>query len=203
MRRSGRGETRRLRAVTLALGLSLITGASAMADEKMLYDFSDAEAAVGWTAINDVVMGGVSSSAMETTKEGTVLFAGQVSLENNGGFASIRSGPRRWDLGAYSGITMRFRGDGRRYKLNLKTDASFDGIMYRTAFETREGKWQTVRLPFSEFVPSFRGRVVPDAPPLNPARIASIGLLISDKQAGPFRLEIAWLAAYAKRDETP
>jgi monofunctional biosynthetic peptidoglycan transglycosylase len=143
------------------------------------------------------------ASAMETTEEGTALFAGKVSLENNGGFASIRSDPGPWDLGTYSGIAMRFRGDGRSYKLNLKTDASLDGILYRTPFETREGEWQTVRLPFSEFVPSFRGRVVPDAPPLNPARIATIGLLISDKQAGPFRLEIAWLAAYAERDETP
>jgi monofunctional biosynthetic peptidoglycan transglycosylase len=188
----------------MILGLFLITGASAMADEKMLYDFSDTEAAVGWTAIDDVVMGGVSSSAIETTEKGTVLFAGGVSLENNGGFASIRSGPRRWDLGAYSGIAMRFRGDGQRYKLNLKTDTSFDGILYRAPFETREGEWQTVRFPFSEFVASFRGRVVSDALPLNPARIASIGLLISDKQAGPFRLEIAWLAAYAERDrKTP
>ena len=51
------------------------------------------------------------ASAMATTEEGTVLFAGRVSLENNGGFASIRSGPRRWDLDAYSGIAMRFRGE--------------------------------------------------------------------------------------------
>ena len=170
-----------------------------MADEKMLYDFSDTEAAVGWSAINDVVMGGVSSSAMETTEDGTVVYAGRVSLENNGGFASVRSGVRRWDLGAYSGIAMRCRGDGKRYKLNLKTDASFDGILYRIPFDTREGEWQTVHFPFSEFVANFRGRVVPDAPPLDPERITSIGLLISDKQAGPFRLEIAWLAAYPAR----
>ena len=111
-----------------------------MADEKMLYDFSDAEAADGWTAINDVVMGGVSSSVLEATEDRTVLFVGRVSLENNGGFASIRSAPRRWDLGAYSGIAMRFRGDGRRYKLNLKTDASFDGIVLGGQVSGGQGK---------------------------------------------------------------
>jgi len=201
MRRFEHEGTMRLRVVMLILGLFSSTGTNAMAEDKMLYDFNDAEAAVGWTAINDVVMGGVSSSAMERTEDGTVLFAGVVSLENNGGFASIRSGPGSRDLGAYSGIAMRFRGDGRRYKLNLKSDASFDGILYRVPFETREGEWQTLRFPFSEFVASFRGRAVPDAPPLDPARIASVGLLISDKQDGPFRLEIAWLAAYSERDE--
>jgi len=67
-------------------------------------------------------------------------------------------------------------------------------------FETREGEWQTLRFSFSEFRASFRGREVPQAPPLDPARIASFGLLISDKQAGPFRLELAWIGAFSKRN---
>lgn len=183
--------------VVLILALFSVAGTNAMAEEKTLYDFSDARAAAGWMTINDVVMGGVSSAAVETTDDGTLLFAGEVSLENNGGFASARSRPESWDLGAYSGVTMHFRGDGRRYKLNLKTDASFDGILYRVPFETREGERQTLRFAFSQFVATSRGRAVPEAPPLDPARIVSIGLLISDKQAGPFRLEIARLAAYS------
>ncbi len=91
------------------------------------------------------------------------------------------------------------RGDGQRYKLNLKTDTYFDGLLYRVAFATRAGEWQTVRLPFSEFQPSFRGRVVSDAPPLDSSRIASVGLMISDRQAGPFRLEVASISAYPAR----
>lgn len=174
-----------------------------MAPDRLLYDFSDPQVAVGWTAINDVEMGGVSSGGMETTRDGTAVFAGRVSLENNGGFASVRSRPRRCDLGAYSGVTMRFCGDGRRYKLNLRTDSSRGGISYRTPFETRQGQWQTVHFPFTEFQASFRGRVVPEAPPLDPARITSIGVLISDKQAGQFRLEIAWIGAFSEGDPAP
>ena len=169
-----------------------------MAEDKLLYDFSDPQASVGWRAIHDVVMGGISSGGMERTGDGTLLFEGEVSLENNGGFASIRSGPRKWDLGACDGLVIRVRGDGKRYKLNLKTDSSFDGILYRVAFETSDGQWQTLRFPFSKFEASFRGRKVPGAPPLDPGRIVSIGLLISDKQAGAFRLEIASIAAYSE-----
>jgi hypothetical protein len=170
-----------------------------MAEDMMLYDFSDPEAATGWRAIHDVVMGGISSGGIEATTEGSMLFKGVVSLENSGGFASIRSGSRKWDLSACDGIVIRFRGDGKRYKLNLKTDSSFDGIMYRVSFETAEGEWRELRFPFTEFSATFRGRSVPDAPPLDPARIASVGFLISDKQEGPFRLELGSIGAYSER----
>ena len=169
-----------------------------MAEETKIYDFTDPEAAGDWVAIHDVVMGGISSGRVEATAAGSMLFEGVVSLENNGGFASIRSGPRLRDLGAYDGMLIRFRGDGNRYKLNLKIDSSFDGIMYRVSFDTIGGEWQELRFPFSEFSASFRGRFVPDAPPLDPRRIATIGLLISDKQAGPFRMEVAWIGAYGE-----
>ena len=125
--------------ILMILGLAFNAGAGAMDTDKMLYDFADPQAVEAWIPIHDVVMGGVSSGGMDSTGDGTVLFEGVVSLENNGGFASIRSRPKRWDLGSYSGIEMRFRGDGQRYKLNLKTDSNLDGIMYRETFDTVDG----------------------------------------------------------------
>ena len=120
-----------------------------------------------------------------------------VSLENGGGFASVRSRPREHDLGGCSVLELRIRGDGRRYKINLKTDLREDGLLYRAVFETREDEWQTLRLPFEEFLPTFRGRIAREAPPLDLSCVASLGLMISDRQAGPFRLEIARIGAYA------
>jgi monofunctional biosynthetic peptidoglycan transglycosylase len=184
--------------VPLIVACSIFTGVATMADEKVLYDFKEAEAAADWSAIHDVVMGGVSSGGVEATGEDTLLFVGEVSLENNGGFASIRSDPGKRDLGAFQGIEIRVRGDGQRYKLNLKTDAAFDGIQYRVAFQTEVGEWQTLRFPFTDFFASFRGRTVPDAPALDPSRITSFGFLISDRQAGPFRLEIDLILAYSE-----
>jgi hypothetical protein len=183
---------------TIILSFLISIGVVAMAEEQVLYDFSEPQSSAGWVAIHDVVMGGVSSGKVESTAQGSMLFTGVVSLENNGGFASIRSKPREWRLAAYDGIVMQLRGDGKRYKLNLKTDSSFDGLMYRAPFETSAGEWQELHFPFSAFAASFRGRAVPDAPPLDPARITMVGLLISDAQEGPFRLEIARISAYAE-----
>jgi monofunctional biosynthetic peptidoglycan transglycosylase len=156
----------------------------------VLFDFGTEGHAAEWAAINDVVMGGVSTGKLRPTSQGTAVFTGRLSLENNGGFASVRSHARQRDLSAYQGIALRVRGDGGRYKLNIKTDSRFDGLQYRHSFETTADEWQTVFLPFGEFVPTFRGRIVPDAPPMDLSRITSLGLMISDKQAGPFRLEV-------------
>lgn len=162
----------------------------------ILFDFADSQAAREWASIDDTVMGGVSTSRIESTGEGSVTFAGNVSLANNGGFASVRSEARARNLSGFAGISLRIRGDGNRYKVNLKHDASFDGVLYRAAFETARGEWQTVRLRFEDFVPTFRGRVIRDAEPLHRERIVSIGLMISDRQAGPFRLEVARIEAF-------
>lgn len=164
---------------------------------RLFFDFADEAVIDAWVAVNDAVMGGVSTGRLEATGNGTAAFTGLVSLENDGGFASVRSRPREHDLGGCAGLELRVRGDGRRYKINLKTDPLPDGVLYRAVFETREDEWQTLRLPFVKFLPAFRGRIVPEAPPLDPSRVRSLGLMISDRQAGPFRLEIARIAAYA------
>ena len=118
-----------------------------------------------------------------------------VSLENNGGFASVRSSPVRENLTGFTAFVLRVRGDGRSYKFSVRTGAGFDTPLYQCSFTTRQGEWEEHRLAFSDFVPTFRGRVLTDVLPLNPAKVNSVGLLISDKQAGPFRLEIGWIKA--------
>lgn len=161
--------------------------------EMTLFDFGQPRSVDEWGAINDGVMGGLSTGGLRPTEQGTAVFAGVVSLENNGGFASVRSRPGEYDLRGHAGLSLHVRGDGRTYKLNLKTDRSFDGVLYRVPFETRSGEWQTIELRFSDFVPTFRGRVLRDAQPLDLSRVSSVGLMISDKQSGPFRLEVEWI----------
>jgi monofunctional biosynthetic peptidoglycan transglycosylase len=162
----------------------------------VLYDFSTPEAVAAWVPVNDVVMGGVSRGLLEANGNGSAVFHGEVSLEHNGGFASIRSKPEPRDLSACTGIELRVCGDRRRFKLNLKADRLLDGILHRARFETEPGSWQTIRLPFTDFQPTFRGRVLEAAEPLDLSRITSLGLMISDRQAGRFRLEVRSIAAY-------
>lgn len=140
-----------------------------------------------WRAINDGVMGGVSSGRMAQSQDG-LRFEGRLSLENNGGFASVRRLIDS-DLSSATGVRLHLRGDGRTYQFRLRQDDRFDGIAWRAEFST-SGEWQTVELPFHEFVPVFRGRRVPDAGPVVPADIRQIGFLVADKTAGPFALDI-------------
>jgi NADH dehydrogenase [ubiquinone] 1 alpha subcomplex assembly factor 1 len=162
------------------------------ASTRTVFDFAGPADAPIWQVVNDDVMGGVSSSQFSVIN-GVALFRGEVSLENNGGFASVRSLPSRHDFSGSDAFLIRVRGDGRRYKFTTRTDRSFDGPMYQASFLTKKGEWEELRLPMKDFVPTFRGRVLPDQPPLDPAKVTSVGFLVSDKQAGPFQLEVAWI----------
>ena len=90
---------------------------------------------------------------------------------------------------------LRARGDGKRYKLRLHDDGRLDGVSFQSVFETKAGEWIEVELPLDGFRPVWRGRDVPDAPPLDRSAIVAVGLMISDKQAGEFALELDWLAS--------
>lgn len=166
----------------------------ALPADQTMFDFSRPDTLANWQVVNDEVMGGVSSSRFVADGDAAV-FSGTVSLENNGGFASVRSSPGRWTLAGCQALIIRARGDGRRYKLTVRTSTDPAAPLYQAAFTTATGVWQEFRLPLNSFVPTFRGRTLTREPTLDPGRIASVGLLISDKQAGPFRLEVAWIRA--------
>jgi hypothetical protein len=159
-----------------------------------LLDFDDPADAALWRPVDDVVMGGVSRSAFGQAGAGVARFHGFVSLENSGGFASVRTPPRDWDAAGATAFALRVRGDGKTYKFTLRTSDGFDGIQYQQRFTAAAGKWSDVRLPVSDFVATFRGRKVPFAPSLDPAKVRAIGLMISDKQAGSFELRVDRIA---------
>lgn len=156
----------------------------------ILFDFQAATNSPSWIVVNDNVMGGVSTSQFQVLSNCYAVFSGNVRLENNGGFASVRSAPVLENLTGLTAFVLRVRGDGRRYKFSVRMGAGFDTPLYQSSFTTKHGEWEEHRLAFSDFVPTFRGRVLKDLPPLNPVKVSSVGFLIADKQAGPFRLEI-------------
>ncbi|MFN4194314.1 MAG: CIA30 family protein [Thermosynechococcus sp.] len=160
-----------------------------------------------WGALDDVVMGGVSASQFYL-KEQSALFTGVVSTENAGGFVSIRTRNLipPLNLQGYTGIQLRVRGDGQRYKFFLRSDPAWDGVGYAISFDTVADQWISVELPFSHFIPVFRARTASNAPPLNVGQIYSLQLMLSKFEydgalnphfrPGTFSLEIESLQAY-------
>jgi len=159
--------------------------------EGSLFDFQTASQ-FPWRVVNDTVMGGRSASQWNVIPGGA-LFQGVVSRENGGGFASVRSGPVAHDLAHGDALLIRVRGDGHRYKFLVRADERLDGALYQAAFSTKKGEWMELRLPLSEFVPTYRGRTLAGVPPMDPRQVKSFDLFVSDEQEGPFRLEIAWI----------
>lgn len=167
---------------------------------KLLFDFSFPREEKRWEIITDEVMGGISQSQILIISKKTAIFSGELSLENYGGFASVRTQPQDYQLDGYAGLSLRVKGDGKKYRLRLRTDDEFEGVAYQASFTTQSEKWIIVHLPFNEFIPVFRGRVVSEAPKLEAGHIRRIGFMIADKQAGPFTLEIDWVKAYMENN---
>jgi NADH dehydrogenase [ubiquinone] 1 alpha subcomplex assembly factor 1 len=160
-----------------------------------LFRFDSPASVLDWTAVNDGVMGGLSRSRLRYDEEGCAVFAGVVSLANNGGFASVRSRPLDLGAPAARAYELVVRGDGHRYKLNLRMDDAFDGINYQAGFTADADAWMSVQVPVSALRATFRGREVPGATPFDPARVRQAGLMIADRQAGAFALAIRALRA--------
>lgn len=164
--------------------------------EEMLFDFASNDAISTWHPVNDTVMGGISSSRMERSAEGKAVFTGEVSLENNGGFASVQGPDIEQPLGAFEGIAIRVKGDGKRYKCGLRTDDLFDGVSHQAGFKTKTGEWLIVKIPFTDFIPTYHGRRLSEDKRMTPELIRKLGFLISERQDGAFRLEIDWIKVY-------
>ena len=189
-------------AVLLLLSKSL-TNASGNAPEKIdtdvkvLFEFTGADPSPVWPATNDTVMGGVSRGKAELTKEG-MDFSGHLSLENNGGFASVHLGVDL-DLSDYSGIRLKVLGDGRVYQLRFESDAIHRQrwpVSFRGDFETVDSEWTEVFISFSELSQTWRGSRLAGHN-FSKDDIRRIAFMLADGQAGEFTLKVAWIhAAY-------
>lgn len=147
-----------------------------------------------WVAVNDDVMGGRSSGGA-VLEGGHLNFSGELSLENNGGFSSVRSVGRDFDLSGATAVVLRVRGDGRCYQLRLATDARSRGVAvsFGAVFVTCAGEWIEVRVPLKSLKATVRGSAL-QGPQLDPSQVRQIGLLIADKRDGAFALAVDWIA---------
>ena len=141
-----------------------------------------------WYVVNDSVMGGVSNSQVTQTQE-SLLFTGNVSLDNNGGFASIRT-----ELSTQSqntkAIALRVKGDGQIYQLRLRTTNYLDGAAYTHSFKTVKNEWVDINFAPSDFTLTYRGRVLEQQVIIDLDDIKQLGFMIAGKQEDKFKLEV-------------
>jgi hypothetical protein len=174
--------------------------ASKSGDERIVFDFDGAASSGKWISVNDEVMGGVSEGAAHITDDGILRFTGRISLENNGGFASIVARTGSMDLSAYDELLIRVRGDDKRCAISLQTDYTIMGGAYYFFFQAKEGDWQEIRAPLSDFRARSFGSPLGQAPPLNARDVRELGFMISDKQKGPYRIEVDWIKVVKSAD---
>ncbi len=184
-----------MKSVCLSIFLALVMVSTVMsADEtKPLFDFAGADTAKEWQTINDGVMGGVSEGKFKITDKKMLEFYGTLSLESNGGFASVRTKAKKLGLEKGDSLLVRLRGDGREYSMNLHVPRPLTAFSYRATVQTKKDEWIEVKLPLDKFVATSFGRQVKDAGQVDPGEVNGLGFLLGDKKAGPFKMEVEWI----------
>ncbi len=174
---------------------SILAEPQMTAEMNTLFKFTGEHADKPWLSSNDGVMGGRSAGSATIGDDG-MRFSGTLSLENNGGFSSVYT-RCNFDLSDAEGVRLRVLGDGRTYQLRFHSDAIFRerwAVNFAADFQTTAGEWIEVFVPFSELEQSWRGRQL-SGYTFNAKDIRRMALMLADKQAGPFSLRIAWIAA--------
>lgn len=157
----------------------------------LLVAFEGSGSAGAWQSIGDPIMGGKSEGRVSITEIGVGEFHGTVRSDNGGGFASVkRDMPAPVNGAGFEGIEFLALGDGRTYKVGLRNDTNRNRVVYQQAFTPEPGTWTLVRLSFRDFVPTWRGRIISDAAPLNSSQLASLSVFVSGGQYGDFCLRM-------------
>ena len=182
----------------LILALMSIVLTSNAADTIPLLDTNGKTSKIKWNIVNDTVMGGRSSSRWSKNSS-ALSFEGFLSLENNGGFASVRHDLDNINLSNTDGIFIKVKGDGRKYQFRIRSQAS-RWANYSQEFKTKKDTVQSFFLPYKDFKPSWRGRSVRNVPTLTGKDVRGIGFLLGDKVQGKFKLDILNISASTQKD---
>ncbi|PQJ82475.1 CIA30 family protein [Polaribacter glomeratus] len=152
---------------------------------KIIFDFNKKSNLQNWVIVDDVVMGGESSGSFKLNEDGFGVFQGRISLDNNGGFSSLRYRFQKIAIDDNTQIVIKLKGDGKNYQFRIKSNSG-DYYSYILPFST-SGEWQEIKIPLKEMYPSFRGRRL-DQPNFSDDAIEEVTFLIGNKKNENFKL---------------
>jgi NADH dehydrogenase [ubiquinone] 1 alpha subcomplex assembly factor 1 len=143
-----------------------------------------------WSSVNDTVMGGRSSSDLTWNQQNELVWTGRLSLENNGGFVSIRTQGAKLDWAEYDGLEVVLDGAGRDIQVTAqRRDMTVRAGGYRALIHTQAKGETRIFVPFSAFVLKRFGRQINGPTLTSGLQLASeLGLLMADKREGPFQI---------------
>ena len=154
---------------------------------QVIFDFNKKSDLQDWIIVDDVVMGGESLSTFKLNEDGCGIFEGNISIQNNGGFSSLRYRFLKKNIKAYTQVKIRLRGDGKKYQFRIKSNSA-DYYSYVAPFLT-SSEWQEIVIPLEDMYPSFRGRRL-NQPNFSRDYIEEIAFLIGIKKCESFKLWI-------------
>ena len=152
---------------------------------QLIFDFNHNTNTNDWKIIDDVVMGGNSNGKFTIDNDGNGVFSGDVSLENNGGFSSLRYQFNKINTTKDSKVTIRLKGDGKDYQFRIKNNRN-TYYSYITSFKTT-GNWENIIINLKDLYPSFRGRTM-NSPNFGGDSFEEIVFLIGNKKNESFNL---------------
>lgn len=173
-------------ALILACAAPGLTWAADEPRSLVIYGATANAGASGWEIENDDVMGGVSQGGLIQKEGQPLVFHGEVSLENNGGFSSVQYNFEPRSISGYTHAQLRVKGDGKRYQFRVESGGELHAYIHH--FET-SGEWETIFIPLGDMYPSFHGNRL-DLPNYPAERLAQVRFLIANNRAERFRLEV-------------
>lgn len=181
-------------ALLFACELPNVENSSAkLIEGEVIMENFDSNNLLNWNIVNDSVMGGRSQATLKLINNTYANFKGYLSLQNNGGFSSIRAYYPP-DLTNVKSIVLKVRGDGRKYNFRIRGNAE-SWASYTHSFDTVEGEWNEIELKIDDFYPVYRGYTLKNMPQLSEVIIKEIGIMLSDKIEGSFSIDIDWIMA--------
>jgi len=162
--------------------------------EPLIFDFGRNNDSDNWVIINDAVMGGLSTS--QVIEDSTsYIFSGDVSLDNNGGFASLRSPRDIYNLEAFTVMTIRYKSTDRDFAVVLESHNQYYMPYHKQICKSNTDGWSTSEFLLTEFKEYRLGEETGNVIKSKSLReIRRFGIVINDKAAGPFRIEVDYIS---------
>lgn len=156
-------------------------------------DFGKEKKGSYWRVVNDGVMGGLSQGNMKLT-DNSIVFKGEVSLDNNGGFSSLRRSFINEDISEFENVEIRYRSSGISIAFTIAISQRWYVPNYKISLDGTSSQWKTVTIKLTDFRKHYIGKPMNDKLKKETLKeIVRIGFITDEKKYGSFEFEVDYI----------